>query len=213
MRQLQIGILLLGVLLVLGGAVGGIVLPIVASARSGEMILSTELEASDRQAIFLSPDMNPLRAAITVTYDAPGRRLSGHRSSVSSAMRHLATDEVVWTIDTSFSDDDLGSDETSIDAGREHRTVNLQEFECVSADDYVISTEVKLNDSFTLQTVTLEVRQNVEPLRWSHVVIGALMIPAGVALILMTAFWIIKNPRKPHAIHGLPIPDPIETTM
>lgn len=207
MRKLQIGILLSGVALVIGGAVAGIVLPIVDSATSGESLLATEIAASDSQTIALSPEMNPLRARIVVSYDAPGRRLSGHHSLVSATMTLRDTSEQIWSIDTGFSDDDHGSDDQTVDAGLENRTVNLQEFSIESAGEYALSTDVKLNDSFTLRSVTLELLRNVEPIQWPRVVAGALAICVGIATILMTAFWMLKNPRAPQAFHGLQVPD------
>ncbi|MCA9056366.1 MAG: hypothetical protein KDA75_21205 [Planctomycetaceae bacterium] len=175
------------------GALFGIVFPVLATARSGEVVETFPVERQSSRAVPLAPEMNPIRLTLTVNYDAPGRRLSGHNCTVRAALRRDTVE--VWSLQTGFNDQRSPGDEDDrfVRAGPERRTVNLGEIAVTQAADHELLTEIELDDSFTFTSAELEVRRNVEPLEVGRMAEWIVLIPLGIVMILLAAWGIARR--------------------
>ena len=177
--------ILLAAVAIIAGAVFGIVLPIMSSARSGESVTSLKLDPNEPLHVQLDPGMNPLRISLEITYDAPGRRTTGHHSHVSAAL-HLDENEI-WTLETGFDDRRSGEEERYVSAGQETYRMNLQEFVVDKPGSYQLTCNIDLHESFTLIDASLDIRRNITPIDGRGMIAWIILIPIGIAIILIAA--------------------------
>ncbi|TWT71121.1 hypothetical protein [Crateriforma conspicua] len=184
-KRLYIIIILLGVLMILGGTLFGIVLPIYRSYRSGHTIISQSVGNDETITVDLDPQMNPIRIGGRIDYWAPSQQRDMESITIHATLRHQ--DEMIWDKNIAVGRGFDHDDDRFVRAGDVHQGYNLETFHIDASDQYQYRQTVTLPDGYRLQQINLEIRRNVQPVDVTAIIIGAVLIPLGIAAILITA--------------------------